>query len=271
MKKVVEINKDLCIGCGLCTTACHNGVIEIIDGKAEIVKKDYCDGLGLCLPDCPTNAINLVDQPEEAGTAGTSALSPDMSTPSSSKAVVTGSSASKAGSTSENVLKSDTIEGTPMACGCPGTQAKPIKHDVTDNHKHISTNTNSGTDTGLNSELIQWPVQLRLINSRAEYLQGADLLVAADCTAYAYSKFHRTFIRNHITVIACPKLDDNDYNINKLTEIFKNSDINTVTVVKMAVPCCGGISRAVRQAVSNSGKNIPVREETISTSGELLG
>lgn len=267
MKKVIKINKDLCIGCGLCTTACHNGVIEIIDGKAEIVKKDYCDGLGLCLPDCPTNAINLVDQPDDA----------DTTTASASKADTANASASKADSTSENVLKSDIIKAAPMACGCPSTQARTIKHDATDNHKHISINTNSNsdtdtdTDTGLNSELIQWPVQLRLINSRAEYLQGADLLVAADCTAYAYSKFHRTFIRNHITVIACPKLDDNDYNINKLTEIFKNSDINTVTVVKMAVPCCGGISRAVRQAVINSGKNIPVREETISTSGELLG
>ena len=276
MKKVVQIDKEICIGCGLCTTACHNGVIEIIDGKAEIVKKDYCDGLGLCLPDCPTNAIKLVDQPDEADTTTANVPKADTTIARNSKPDAITASITKADTITTSVTKTGTIETAPVAYCCPGTKAKSIKHDTTDNHKHISTNTNTVysnltiTPTEPNSELMQWPVQLKLINSRADYLQGADLLVAADCTAYAYSKFHRTFIRNHITVIACPKLDDNDYNINKLTEIFENSDINTVTVVKMAVPCCGGISRAVQQAVINSGKNIPVREETISTSGELL-
>lgn len=241
MKKVIEIDKELCIGCGLCTTACHNGVIEIVDGKAEIIKKDYCDGLGLCLPDCPTNAINLVDIPEEADTVTASFTKSDAITVHDSKADASASD-----------VKLDAAEVAPMACGCSGTESKTIKND------------------DIASELMQWPVQLRLINSFADYLQGADLLVAADCTAYAYSKFHKTFIKNHITVIACPKLDDNDYNTNKLTEIFENNDINTVTVVKMSVPCCGGISRAVHQAVINSGKVIPVREETISTSGELM-
>ena len=153
--------------------------------------------------------------------------------------------------------KNAKVQGSP--CGCPGTQAKQITRDIKTDHPHAP----------VSSELRQWPVQIKLIPTVAPYLQNADLLIAADCTAYAYGDFHQDFIRGHITLIGCPKLDEGDYS-EKLTEVFRNNAIRSVTVTRMEVPCCGGIERAVRTALQNSGKDIPLQVVTIATDGALL-
>ncbi|MFI3313009.1 MAG: 4Fe-4S binding protein [Eubacteriales bacterium] len=209
-KKIIEIDQDKCIGCGLCAKACQQSAIELVDGKATVVRQDFCDGLGNCLPVCPVDAIHF-----------------------SNKDVV----------------------AKPKPSGCPGMRAKamtpkPVTHDCP-------------------SALMQWPVQIKLLSPYAPYFEGCDLLIAADCTAYAYGNFHSQFMENKITIIGCPKLDDMDYT-DKLTAIFKENNIRSVTLTRMEVPCCGGLQRATVQAIANSGKDIPCQIITISTNGTLL-
>ena len=230
VRKIIKIDEEKCIGCGACADACHEGAIEMIDGKAKLTREDYCDGLGDCLPTCPTDAITFEER--EA--------------PAYDEAAVLASKKKK--------------EHETLACGCPGTQAKQIMRENCD--CSIPTPV-------INSELMQWPVQIKLLPPRAPYFDGANLLIAADCTAYAYGNFHKEFIRNHITLIGCPKLDEGDYT-EKLTEIIKNNNIKSVTVVRMEVPCCGGIEYAAKRALQISGKFIPWRVVTISTDGKIL-
>ena len=229
IRKIIKIDEEKCNGCGACASACHEGAIEMINGKAKLVREDYCDGLGDCLPACPVDAITFEER--EA--------------PAYNEAAVLEAKAKK----------HDTLP-----CGCPGTQSKSIKHD------ECSCQT---TSAPLVSRLSQWPVQIKLVPTNAPYFDGANLLVAADCTAYAYGNFHNEFIRNHITLIGCPKLDEGDYT-EKLSSIISNNDIKSVTVVRMEVPCCGGIEYAVKQALQTSGKFIPWRVVTISTDGKIL-
>lgn len=228
VRKIIKIDEEKCIGCGACADACHEGAIEMIDGKAKLTREDYCDGLGDCLPTCPTDAITFEER--EA--------------PAYDETAVLASKKKK--------------EHETLACGCPGTQAKQIMRENCD-----------FTTPAINSELMQWPVQIKLLPPRAPYFDGANLLIAADCTAYAYGNFHKEFIRNHITLIGCPKLDEGDYT-EKLTEIIKNNNIKSVTVVRMEVPCCGGIEYAAKRALQISGKFIPWRVVTISTDGKIL-
>lgn len=230
IRKIIKIDEEKCNGCGACASACHEGAIEMIGGKAKLTREHYCDGLGDCLPACPTGAITFEER--EA--------------PAYDEAAVLASKQKKE-------------QGT-QACGCPGTQAKQITRDSSD----CSTQT-----PVINSELMQWPVQIKLLPTRAPYFDGANLLIAADCTAYAYGNFHKEFMRNHITLIGCPKLDAVDY-AEKLTEIIKHNDIKSVTVVRMQVPCCGGIELAVKKALQASGKFIPWRVVIISTDGKIL-
>ena len=230
VRKIIKIDEEKCIGCGACADACHEGAIEMIDGKAKLTREDYCDGLGDCLPTCPTDAITFEER--EA--------------PAYDEAAVLASKKKK--------------EYETLACGCPGTQAKQIMRENCD----FSTPT-----PAINSELIQWPVQIKLLPPRAPYFDGANLLIAADCTAYAYGNFHKEFIRNHITLIGCPKLDEGDYT-EKLTELIKNNNIKSVTVVRMEVPCCRGIEYAAKRALQISGKFISWRVVTISTDGKIL-
>ncbi len=225
IRKIIKIDEEKCNGCGACASACHEGAIEMIDGKAKLVREDYCDGLGDCLPACPTGAITFEER--EA--------------PAYNEAAVLASKENKT-----------------LPCGCPGTQSKTIKHEEC-----------SCSTVNVNSLLSQWPVQIKLVPVNAPYFDGANLLVAADCTAYAYGNFHNEFIRNHITLIGCPKLDDVDYT-DKLTAIIANNNIKSVTVVRMEVPCCGGIEYAVKKALQTSGKFIPWRVVTISTDGKIL-
>ncbi len=211
IRKIIKIDSDKCNGCGLCVTACHEGAIEMVHGKAVLTKENYCDGLGDCLPGCPTGAITF--ELREA--------------PAYDEAAVLAAKA--------RVLEDH-------RCDC---QAK------------------------VPGQLRQWPVQIKLVPVSAPWFDGADVLIAADCTAYAYGNFHQDFIRDRVTLIGCPKLDAGDYR-EKLTAIFSGNDIRSVTLTRMMVPCCGGMERAVKQAISGRGKPIPLRVVTISAEGEIL-
>lgn len=191
IRKIIEIQEKKCNGCGLCASACHEGAIGMVDGKARLLREDYCDGLGDCLPQCPTGAITFVER-----------------------------------------------------------EAAPYD------------------EAGI-SRLRQWPCQIKLVPVNAPYFHKAKLLIAADCTAYTYADFHRDFMKGKITLIGCPKLDGADYS-EKLTEIIKNNDIRSVTILRMEVPCCGGLEMAVKKALQNSGKFLPWQVVTISTEGEIL-
>ncbi len=229
IRKIIKIDEDKCNGCGACAKACHEGAIEMINGKAKLTREDYCDGLGDCLPACPVDAICFEER--EA--------------PDYNEAAVLAAKAQKS---------------TPLPCGCPGSNSKTIKRDVC---------TAALPNTTVESRLSQWPVQIKLVPVNAPYFDNANLLIAADCTAYAYGNFHNEFIRNHITLIGCPKLDEGDYT-EKLTSIITNNNIKSVTIVRMEVPCCGGIENAVKNALKSSGKFIPWQVVTISTDGKIL-
>lgn len=239
LRQLIKIDEELCNGCGLCVNACHEGAIGLDNGKAKLLRDDYCDGLGDCLPACPTGAIRL----EECETV-----------PYNEEEV------------KKNMQnKKNNILNEPLPCGCPGTHTKEIKRQDIPSKSCPSDNSN----IEISSKLNQWPVQIKLVPTNAPYFENANLLIAADCTAYAYGDFHNKFIKNRITLIGCPKLDEGDYS-DKLTEILKNNDIKSVTVVRMEVPCCSGIEKAVTTALSNCGKLIQWQSITISTDGKIL-
>jgi ferredoxin len=227
-RQIIHIDKQKCNGCGACASACHEGAIEMIEGKAELVREDFCDGLGDCLPACPTGAITF--EQREA--------------PAYDEAAVRSAKQKKA---------------TQQSCACPGTAAKSLRREP---YAQASR-------TPIGSQLAQWPCQIKLVPVNAPYFDGANLLIAADCTAYAYANFHADFMRNHITLIGCPKLDEGDYT-EKLTAILAHNDVKSVKVVRMEVPCCGGIENAVKRALQTSGKFIPWQVVTISTDGRIL-
>ena len=236
IRKIIKIDEEKCNGCGACAAACHEGAIEMIDGKAKLTREDYCDGLGDCLPACPTDAISFEER--EA--------------PAYDEAAVLAAKAKKA--------------EAPLPCGCPGSQSRAIRRE---NDSSECSTVPGSPAVSIASQLSQWPVQIKLAPVNAPYFNGAKLLVAADCTAYAYGNFHNEFIRDHITLIGCPKLDSVDYS-EKLTAILANNDIRSVTVVRMEVPCCGGIEHAVKTALQESGKFIPWQVVTISTDGRII-
>lgn len=214
IRQIIKIDEEKCNGCGVCASACHEGAIEMQDGKARLVREDYCDGLGDCLPACPTNAITFEER--EA--------------PAYDEAAVLAS--------------------------------KKKKEKKNEKEKMV-------TDACVRSQLMQWPVQIKLAPVKAPYFEDADLLIAADCTAYAYGNFHTAFMKDWITLIGCPKLDAGDYT-EKLTEILRANAIKSVTVARMEVPCCGGLEFAVKNALQISGSKIPCKVVTISTDGRIL-
>lgn len=232
-RQIISIDEEKCNGCGACATACHEGAIEIVNGKAKLMRDDYCDGLGDCLPTCPTNAISFVIR--EAAAYDEAAVLKNKE------------------------KKQRNHEGSPLPCGCPGSQSRKTER----------TNLNENAVCKAQSQLTQWPVQIKLVPVNAPYFDGAKLLVAADCTAYAYAAFHEKFIKNHITLIGCPKLDDADYS-EKLTEILRTNSIKSVSVVRMEVPCCGGIEHAVENALEASGKLIPWSVTIVSANGDII-
>jgi len=231
-RKIIKIDKELCNGCGICVSACHEGAIGMVEGKAQLMRDDYCDGLGDCLPTCPTNAISFEER--EALAFDKEAVEANM-----------------------NAAKQE-----PLPCGCPGTQSKAIKHDA-------PTVKAYNLSDEMPSMLSQWPVQIKLVPINAPYFENANLLIAADCAAFAYGDFHNKFIKNRITIIGCPKLDEGDY-AEKFTAILQNNNIKSVTVVRMEVPCCSGLANAAIKALQNSGKMIPWQVVTISTDGKIL-
>ena len=219
--KIIQIEEEKCIGCGLCANACQQSAIEIVNGKAKVVRDDYCDGIGNCLPVCPVGAISFSDRD----------------------------------------IKNKGQEKNNLPCGCPGSNSKSIeRHD----------NTKDEIDAKETfSQLKQWPVQIKLVPENAPYFNNANLLVAADCTAFAYGRFHNEFMRNKVTIIGCPQLDEGDYK-DKLTAIIRENNIKSVTVIRMEVPCCGGIENAVKGALKDSGKFIPWQVVTISVDGKII-
>lgn len=248
LRKIVKIDEEKCNGCGLCITACHEGAIEILNGKAKLISDIYCDGLGDCLKGCPVDAIEIIER--EADEYSDEAVQQLKERKEKS---------------GQNVRDTHS-SGKPFSC--PGSAMKSIKRKpMLDMIK--TTIPDKVNEDGV-SELRQWPVQLKLINPNAPYLKGADLLVAADCTAYAYANFHRDFIKGHITVIGCPKLDDTVFYKEKLTEMIKNCDFRGITVVRMEVPCCGGIVNAVKSAMLQAQIIVPYREVTIGTDGTII-
>nr|WP_330384827.1 4Fe-4S binding protein [Clostridioides difficile] len=235
MRKIIKIDEEKCNGCGLCVEACHEEAIGMVNGKAKLLRDDYCDGLGDCLPTCPTNAISF--EYREAAEYDEAAVKANMEAKKAQKKT--------------------------LACGCPGSQSKSINREVSN-----STSISNDIVEIKGSQLNQWPVQIKLVPTNASYLKNASLLIAADCTAYAYGNFHNKFMKNKVTLIGCPKLDEVDY-AEKLTEILKENDIKNIVVTRMEVPCCGGIVNAVKTALQNSGKMIPWQIVTISVDGEI--
>ena len=228
-RKIITIDEERCNGCGLCVNACHEGALQMINGKAKLVSESYCDGLGDCLPECPTGAITIEERDAQAF----------------DQAAV------------EKHLAKTVDE--PLACGCPSVHAKTLSRPAPA----------AQTVQKAVSELRQWPCQIKLMPVTAPYYNGARLLVAADCCAFANANVHSDYLRGKITLIGCPKLDGVDYT-EKLTEILKNNDIKSIDVLRMSVPCCGGLENAVKRALVASGKMIPWRVTVIDTNGEIL-
>ena len=235
IRKIIHIDEEKCNGCGLCADACHEGAIEIIDGKAKLVREHFCDGLGDCLPGCPTGAITFEEREAPAYDEKAVQKAKEEKTMTEQHRHHTGS--------------------------CPGSGMRQFAQSE-QNVAPVSASQPV-------SRLGQWPCQIKLVPAQAPFFAGAKLLIAADCTAYAYANMHEEFMRGKVTIIGCPKLDAVDYT-EKLTEIIRSNDIQSVTIVRMEVPCCGGLQRAAENALRNSGKFIPWQVVTISCDGNIL-
>ena len=244
IRKIVQIDEEKCTGCELCAHACHESAIAMVDGKAKLIRDDYCDGFGDCLPVCPADAISFVER--EALPYDEEAVKENQRKTKEAadlQKTESGRNAAEAGSES--------------GAGQMQVRGEDAAEDAAEN------------GAAAPSQLRQWPVQIKLVQERASMFAGADLLVAADCTAYAYGNFHQDFIRNHVVLVGCTKLDDIDYS-EKLARIFLRNEIKSITVARMEVPCCAGMERAVKMALKESGKKIPVKTVVISTEGEIL-
>ena len=238
IRKIIRIDEEKCNGCGLCAEACHEGAIDMVDGKAKLVRENFCDGFGDCLPACPTGAITFEEReaPEYDEAAVKESQRKNM----------------------EEKMGHDLHAG-----GCPGSRLMQL-----DKAKEENPSEQTQTNVKPISRLAQWPCQIKLVPTQAPFFDGARLLIAADCTAYAYGSFHQDFIRGRIALIGCPKLDAQDYT-QKLAAILSGNDVKSVTVARMEVPCCGGIEQAARRAIQACGKDLPCRVVTITTDGRI--
>jgi NAD-dependent dihydropyrimidine dehydrogenase PreA subunit len=238
-RKIIEINEHLCNGCGLCVSACHEGAIQMVDGKAKLISDEYCDGLGDCLPACPTDAIKIIER--EAA-----AYDEELVNEAIKK---------------REEMQKEAKQIVSFTNEPPFQTVGPIQGKLT----------TSGQVEGLSSsKLQQWPVQLRLINPAAQFLKGANILIAADCSAYAYGNFHEDFIKDRVTIIACPKLDNQEENKARITQILKRNDVKSITVVRMEVPCCGGLTSIVKECIEAAESVADYNEVTLSTEGRIL-
>lgn len=294
IRRIIRIDEEKCNGCGLCARACHEGAIDIVDGKAKLMRENFCDGFGDCLPNCPMGAITFEER--EA--------------PEYDAAAVALAKTDKGGKNPAEQIPAEPVKegirpdaGEAPFAGCPGSRMRtfmrPGQAPVSGRAPFAGQNPGRGPAQAFNdapspdalrrhvlrrkperedpsevqrqlqSQLRQWPVQIRLLPEKAPFFEGAKLLIAADCTAYAYANMHDDFIRGHVTLVGCPKLDPVDYT-EKLTRIIAGNDIRSVTIVRMEVPCCGGLQRAAENALKTSGKFLPWRVVTISCEGEIL-
>jgi NAD-dependent dihydropyrimidine dehydrogenase PreA subunit len=244
-RKIVKIDEGKCDGCGLCIIACAEGALQIVDGKARLVSDKYCDSLGACLGECPQGAISIEEREAEAF---------------DEKAVKQHLEKQAGSCPSVMVMQFEKQDNLP--CGCPSSTVAQFKNIA---HKNDTTEA-----AGQPSLLGHWPVQLTLVPPKAPFLQGADVLLAADCTAFSCGEFHGDFLRDHALLVACPKLDNYEAHLAKLTEILRQSDIRSLTVLRMEVPCCSGLTRMAMQAMLTSNKNIPFKETILSTGGEVV-
>jgi ferredoxin len=239
-RKIIEIDENKCTGCGLCTTACAEGAIEVRDGKARLVSEIYCDGLGACLGECPEGALTVMEKESQD-------FNPEA--------------------VEEHLKQKDKeVKQETMACGCPSQQIQMFAQGKGKAPLQVTDLRVAGTV----SALTHWPVQIRLVPAKAPFLQGADLLIAADCTSVAYPDFHSRLLPGKTVLIGCPKFDNVEEYVQKFTEIFKQASIRSVTVVDMEVPCCSKLPALVQHALELSGKDIPFHELVISVRGEIL-
>lgn len=238
MRKIITIDEDKCDGCGICATACHEGAIQIVGGKAKLVSETYCDGLGDCIGECPQGAISFEER--DAVPYDEEAVKRHM--------------AAKA-------------DSAPLACGCPGSMARDLRKDPSP----CAAPASGPAPAAQKSALANWPVQIRLVPETAPYLQKADLVIAADCTSFAFPDFHRTFLagENKVCLVGCPKLDDAQSYVEKLTRIISFNEISSVTVVRMEVPCCGGMARILETACEGAERNVSLKIVTIGVGGEI--
>jgi NAD-dependent dihydropyrimidine dehydrogenase PreA subunit len=248
---VVRIDEEKCNGCGACVPACAEGALQIIDGKARLVSDVLCDGLGACLGECPQGA--LVVEEREAAAFDEEAVKRHLS------------ALGKAHSSEAHAPRPHPAGASAMAHGggCPGSRMMTISRPAPVAEPRES-------EAGAPSELSNWPVQLMLMPTRAPYLEGADLLICADCVPFAYAGFHHNLVRGRVVAIGCPKLDDAGYYAQKLAVLFRENDVNSVTIAHMEVPCCSGLVRVVHQALAMAGRDLPVRELTVTIGGELV-
>ena len=252
IRKIIQIDTDKCNGCGACANACHEGAIAMVNGKAKLMRDDYCDGFGDCLPHCPTGAISFVER---------EAAAYDEKAVEENKRQKAAASQKPQGGCPGSAARSVFHQPAPqMHHSCPGSQMRQMQHKAEPAGESVPV---------LQSQLSQWPVQIKLVPVNAPYFDGAKLLIAADCTAYAYANIHQEFMRGKITLIGCPKLDEGDYT-EKLTRIISENNIQSVTVLRMEVPCCGGLERAAVNALKNSGKFLPWQVVTFSVDGRIL-
>ncbi len=234
-RKIVKIDEEKCDGCGLCVPSCAEGAIQVINGKARLVSEIYCDGLGACLGECPMGAITIEERVADAF---------------DEKA------------TEQHLAEKETEPSIP--CGCPSARVAQFEREIPG-----PSFTSEGPAP--RSYLAHWPVQLTLVPPKAPFLQGTDLLLAADCAPFAYANFHQDFLKDHSLLIACPKLDNMDAHVKKLTDILQQSSVKSLTVLHMEVPCCFGLVFMAKQALQASGKDIPFRDVTIGIKGDIKG
>ena len=268
VRQIIHIDEEKCNGCGICAGACHEGAIDIIDGKAKLVRENFCDGFGDCLPNCPTGAITFEEREAPAYDEAAVKESQRRKTGKNNlkereQSMIREAEQNEIGNKNER-----TAGNLPHAAGhgCPGSRFMQFDHSSGEQEESKQTSAMYAKPV---SRLNQWPCQIKLLPTRAPFYDGAKLLIAADCTAYAYAGMHEEFMKGRITLIGCPKLDDIDYS-EKLTEIIRDNDIRSVTIVRMEVPCCGGLQRAAENALRSSGKFIPWQVVTISRDGRIL-
>ena len=252
-RKIIEINEELCDGCGDCVVSCAENAIEIIDGKAKLIKEQYCDGLGACLGDCPTGALSIVER--EA---------PEFDEKAVEEHIL------------KETLKEESINKQKQQHsfgGCPGSAARMFNEYALNNISPVSLNNTSPASNSkvpAVSKLKNWPIQINLMPVMAPYLKDANLLIAADCVPFAMPGFHSSFLEGKILMIGCPKLDDSNFYVDKLSQVFKENTINSIDVAIMEVPCCSGLMQIIKNALDKSGKNIPLTTTVVSLRGEIL-